>query len=531
MKPFAIVLSLLLGVASSADDRPNILLIVADDLGYADIGAWGSDISTPNIDSIARRGQSFTRFHTAPMCGPTRAMLMSGNNNHVAGVGRQYASGPVQDHLPGYEDRLSDRIVPFPRLLQAAGYRTVMAGKWHLGHHVDHGPVAAGFDRAYSLLHGAANHYDERGYTEKGSVYAENGEFVDYPVGTYSTTLYTDKLISYLEETRESGKPFFAYAAYTSPHWPLQAPAEDIAKYAGRYADGYEALRIDNFERLTRAGVIRGNHALPPRNPGITPWEDLTAEEQKVEAKKMQLYAAMVDNLDQHIGQLFDYLRRTNDIDNTIIIFMGDNGAAAEDFFESDRTPYKAYVQATYNNDYDQMGSPKSFVSYGPQWAEAGSAPFSRHKTHMTSGGVIAPLLVAGPGIAGTGYQRMFVTVMDLAPTLLELAGASYPDTGFEPMRGRSLLPLWSGNAARVHDDDDVFVLSHRNRAMLRQGAWKIANRDVPFSESHFMLFNVEDDPGEGVDLSEKYPEKRDALIELWRAHRRELGIVLPQDL
>jgi arylsulfatase len=513
------------------DTRPNILLIVADDLGYADLGVYGSDIDTPNIDALAARGMLFTQFHTAPMCAPTRAMLLSGNNNHVAGMARQSTRGIRGVPHPGYEASLSDRVAPLPALLRDAGYETYTVGKWHLGLEPDQSPLAAGFTRSWSMLDGAGTHYDSQGYSEDGSTYWSDTDYTEYPEGRYSTDFYTDRLIEFIDAGKAGGKPFFAFAAYTSPHWPLQVPDEYRDRYAGRYDDGYDALRERRFESLKAAGIIPADSALPPRNDAITPWESLTDEEQRRESRKMELYAAMVDNLDDHVGRLIACLQANDLYDDTLIVFMADNGAAAEDFYN--RGSNVEYIRARFDNSLDRMGTRDSFVSYGPQWAEAGSAPFMRRKGYTREGGIVAPMILAGPGVANTGHiERAYLTVMDLAPTFIELAGARYPDDGsVEPMLGESLVSLLRGDSDRVHDDDYVTTLYHGGRAFLRQGSWKIATLEPPFDESAFELFDIVEDPGETNDLAATQPEKYEKLIELWRAERHRLGIVLPQDL
>ena len=224
------------------DPRPNLVLIVADDLGYADLGVFGSDIRTPNIDALATEGMLFTQFHTAPVCAPTRAMLLSGNNNHVAGMGRQGVSGPLQVYLPGYETHLSDRVAPMPRLLQEAGYHTYTAGKWHLGPGIEYGPQAAGFERSFNLTHGAGSHFSSVGFFEGGSVYRADGVEVEYPDGQYTTELFTDRLIEFIDSQRDDGRPFFAFAAYTSPHWPLEVPDDYLDLYRGQYDAGIRRL-------------------------------------------------------------------------------------------------------------------------------------------------------------------------------------------------------------------------------------------------------------------------------------------------
>ena len=515
---------------TARDDRPNILLIVADDLGYTDTGPYGSDIRTPNLDRLAAEGILFTNFHTAPMCAPTRAMLLTGNNNHVAGMGNQLRD-PELARIPGYEGYLSKRVAPFPRLLRAGGYHTYSTGKWHLGDAREQSPVAAGFERSYQLTHGAANHFNSIGFSEGGSLYREDGEEVEYPAGTYTTELFTDRLIGFIESQLDDGRPFFAFAAYTSPHWPLQVPDEWLDRYRGRYDEGYDVLRERNFERLKAKGILPPHAKLPPRNHAITPWDSLGAEQRRIEARKMELYAAMVENLDHHIGRLIDRLKERAVYDNTLIVFMSDNGAGPEDFYHTG--PFVQYVQAHYDNSYENMGKPDSWVSYGPQWAQAGAAPFSRYKTYTREGGIAAQMIIAGPMVAQRGsISRAYATVMDLAPTFLELGDATYPGDGsVRPMEGESMAALLAGAASTVHDADYVTTLLHGGRAFIRRGPWKLVTLDPPFDESAFELFDVEADPGETTNLAEAHPDIYRELIVLWRAERARLGILLPREI
>ena len=523
-------------LAASQSGRPNILLIVADDLGYADLGVYGSEIQTPNIDALAAEGILFTQFHTAPLCEPTRAMLLSGNNNHVAGVAAQSFTG-VAGGIPvtGYENQLSDRIIPFPRLLQDVGYDTYSVGKWHLGLEEHNSPYAAGFSRSFNLLQGAGTHFDDKGFSEGGSLYREGPDLAEYPTGRFSTDFYTDKLIEYIEADRSNGKPFFAFAAYTAPHWPMQVPDEYLDLYAGQYDDGYDALRERRMDSLKEAGIIPLDTELPPRNDTVTPWDELSAEEQRYESRKMELYASMVDNLDDHVGRLIDYLKDNGLYENTLIIFMADNGAAAEDFYnQPERFPdYYRHTRALFDNSYEKMGTHESFVSYGRPWAEAGSAPFYRHKGYTSQGGIVAPMIVSGAGVGPAAViDSSYVTVMDLAPTFIDIAGAEYPSDGsVSPMLGESMTEFLAGKSEQVHDDDYVTVLSHRGQAFLRQGRWKILTTERPFDEANFRLYDIVADPGEIYDLADSEPEKLAELIALWRVERRKLGIILPEDL
>ncbi len=516
---------------SVAQDRPNILLIVADDMGYTDLGVYGGEISTPNIDALAGEGILFTGFHTAPSCAPTRAMLLSGNNNHVAGMGKQYGFFDEHIALPGYEGHLSDRVAPMPRLLRDAGYHTYSAGKWHLGTAPEHSARAAGFERHFNMSHGAAAHYHSLGMSPGGSHYREDGEEAFYPDGEYSTELFTDRLIEYIESNRGDGQPFFAYAAYTSPHWPLQVPDDYLNLYRGDYDEGYDMLRERRFEAAKRAGVIPEWAAPPQRNPAITPWDELSAEQKRRESRKMELYAAMLQNFDFHVGRLLNYLKDSGLYDNTLIVFMSDNGAAGNDFYHVG--PYVDYIREHYDNSYENMGKPTSFVSYGPQWAEAGSAPFHRYKNFTREGGMAASMIVAGRAVDRAGViNDSYVTVMDLAPTFLEVADAEYPDDpGLYPMIGESMVNVLAGNSHAVHDEDYTTILYLEGHAYLRQGDWKLVNLDPPFSEADFELFNITDDPGETTNLRGREPERYAAMLALWDTKRNELGILLPGDI
>ncbi len=519
---------------ATASDRPNILLIVADDLGYADLGVYGSEIETPNIDQLATNGVLFTQFHTAPMCAPTRAMLLTGNNNAVAGVASQHRFGLGGAPVPGYEASLSDRVAPLQRVLRDSGYNTYMIGKWHLGAADHQSPFASGFKRTFTLMQGGGTHFDNVGFESEFSHFRENGVTTRYPDGEYSTDFYTNKIIEFIEADKETGQPFFVYAAYTTPHWPLQVPDEYLDLYRGRYDDGYDVLRERRFESLKEAGIIPLDSSLPPRNDVITPWVDLSPDQQKVESRMMEIYASMIDNFDDHVGRLIDYLEDNNLYDNTLIVFMGDNGAAAEDFYNGyPYDGYTAHIRANFDNSLENIGTARSFAAYGAQWAEAGSAPFRWRKSFMLEGGIVAPMIVSGTGVGRSGdIDPAYVTVMDIAPTLIEAAGAEYPDDGsVRPMVGESMGPFLAGTASQVHDDGYVTVLLHRGQAMVRKGHWKIVTTFAPFDESRFELYDLASDPGETVNLRNEEPEIFAELLGLWRVKRREYGYVLPQDL
>ncbi|MFH4967274.1 arylsulfatase [Gaetbulibacter sp. M240] len=509
--------------------RPNILLIVADDLGYADLGCFGGLVETPNIDQLASRGIRFSRFHTSPLCAPTRSMLLSGNDNHIAGMGLMgYRSNTV-----GYEGRLTNRIATVPEVLKLAGYHTYMAGKWHLGTDSISNPAKKGFERSFVNLLGAGNHYDDQGLFSDfpKTPYTEDGKPAHWNNGDYSTDFFTDKLIEYIDSNQNDNKPFFAFAAYTSPHWPLQVDEKYWKKYEGKFDAGYEALKKANLETLKKAGIVPEDAVLPPNSSRVKPWDSLSEDQKMMERRKMELYAGMVDNLDFNIGRLVEHLKSIGAFENTLIVVLSDNGAAAEDFYYHDY--FSPFLKEHFNDDYAHMGEPNSFISYGPQWAEAGSAPFKYFKGVTTEGGINTPMIMAGPGVAlQNKIEDCLVTVMDLAPTFYDLAKTSYPDSingkGIYPLKGISLVPLVSGSSKDVHGPDYVFGLEHSNMSMIRKGSWKITNLSRPFVEDSFKLYNLKQDLAEIHDQKKLHPEKYKELIEEWKTFKKDMLIQIP---
>jgi arylsulfatase len=533
----AFLLLLFAGINNSAtaqtekNSRPNILLIVADDLGYSDLGCYGGDIKTPNIDLLAKRGLQFTNYHTAPLCAPTRAMILSGNDNHVAGMGSMFpVKGTPREGKVGYEQHLTDRIVTVAQLLKDGGYQTFMAGKWHLGQEDAYIPFAKGFEKSFALLNGGANHFNNNQIlVNEPPQYRLDNQVVLFPEGRFSTDVYTEKMIEFIKNGQKD-KPFFAYLTYTAPHWPLQVPADYIDKYKGKYDMGYDSLRVIRFNHQKAMGIIPSNATLPPRTDWIKLWTQLSTEEKKIESRKMELYAAMVDNLDVHIGQLIKYLEESNQLDNTIIVFMSDNGAAAEDFFNMP-AGFGPFLREHYNNSFENMGKASSFVSYGPQWAQAGAAPFKLFKGYSTEGGIVTPLIISGKYVERKpGLQNGFLNVMDLAPTFLELAGIKYPELynnkKMTPMLGESFLSFIRGKTNTIHNSNYVYGLEHDGQCLLIKGNWKITNISKPFDETAFALYNLAEDHGETKDLSRSNPEKFMEMMKEWEIFKKKTGVI-----
>ncbi len=515
------------------EKRPNIVLILADDLGYSDLGCFGSEIATPNIDALAKHGQIFTGFYTAATCSPSRAMLLTGTDNHVAGLGdmaERIPAIPEEVGQPGYEGYLNDKVVSVAQLMKDAGYHTYISGKWHLGMTTEQSPTMKGFERSFSLLDACANHFIP---DTRASTFWEDGHFTKYPDQQYSTDLYTDKMISFIRQERKDKKPFFLYAAYTAPHWPLQAPLKYIEKYHGAYDIGYDSLRFFRFHSLQEKGIVARNVTLPelPVVKGslyyisdrpLLPWNALSKNEQRIEARKMEIYAGMIDNLDYNIGRLVQYLKEIGEYDNTFFVFLSDNGP---DVFEGNETPDKY-------NPYPYMGTANSFIAYGPQWAHASSAVNSFYKGYSAEGGIHTPMIVKMPfQKQGKGIVTAFTTIMDLAPTFLDLAGATYPSIykgrQLTSYKGVSLLPFLKKKKNYVHSEDYVMGWELFGRCAVRKGKWKISKIEPPFGKGIFELFDMEEDPTESHDLSARYPDKYSEMLGHWNTYVKDNGVIL----
>jgi len=451
--------------------KPNVLVIVVDDMGYTDLGAFGSEISTPNLDRLAAAGTILTNYYSAPLCAPTRAMLLSGTDPHRAGEG---SMGTVVEDAPGYEDYLNDRVFSLPARLQTAGYHTYMAGKWHLGLKDDQSPAVKGFERSFVLLQGGADHFIKPpGTGGMDTVYRDDGKVVQPPEDFYSTTYYTDKMLGYLKQNAGDGRPFFAYLAYTAPHWPIQAPDADIARQRGRYDEGYEVLRQKRFKAWSAKGFgSRNDTTLPNLPPAFRPWSALTAEEQAKSSRTMEVYAAMVERMDMEAGRVLKYLEDSGQMRNTIVIFQSDNGAEGAQMGGAD---------AGRDNSLENIGRPRSWVTLGPGWATATEAPYYLLKYSTAEGGVHVPAFVSGSalGIPKGRREDSVIMTYDLAPTILELAGVSTAPPQDKPdaltITGRSFASVLRGqkNATR-RGANDIVGWEHTGQAAIRKGDWKL---------------------------------------------------------
>jgi len=528
----ALGLTSIVGTTAGATSRPNILLLVVDDMGYSDIGPFGSEIKTPSIDGLASKGVRLTNFYVGPSCSLTRSMLFSGNDNHVAGLGTMtevLASNQVGQS--GYEGFLNDRVVSMASLLKAAGYHTYMAGKWHLGDDPDQDPSRRGFERVYTMLEGGASHFDDEWmmYANYTPTYREDGVRTHVPRGFYSTEFYADQIVKYMDE-QEGDKPFFAYLSLTAPHDPLHVPDEWLDLYKGQYSEGYNALRTKRLARMKELGIFPEETVAGPWLKLVPQWEELTAAQKVEEIRRMEIYAAMIENIDHHIGRVLQYLESSGKAENTLIVFFSDNGANG---FEMDSYPQTdaAWMEHNSDNRFSNWGKRGSRIAQGPGWAQASSTPFHLYKNLLAEGGIRSPLIISGPGVAYQGEVVDSVAhVMDMAPTFLELAGTKYPATyngrPVEQPRGKSMVPLLSKKSSVTYGPDDVIGWEYNNSKAIRIGDHKATWTVEPFGQGEWQVFDLSIDPGEGNDLSAQNPKLKQRLIDAWDEYASSVGVI-----
>ncbi|KAM6521547.1 hypothetical protein FSOLCH5_006301 [Fusarium solani] len=538
--------------------RPNFLVIVADDLGYSDIGCFGSEIATPALDRLSQTGVRLTNFHTASACSPTRSMLFSGTDNHIAGLGQmtEHMARNLDSYKgkEGYEGYLNFKVAALSEILQDAGYHTIMSGKWHLGTSKETAPCSRGFDKSYVFLSGCCNHFNyepqlddpSHGFftpMNAGKFWMQDDKFLDrknpehIPSDFYSTTSFSDKLIDYLKQRDDTEQPFFAYLPFTAPHWPLQAPREVIDKYKGRYDDGPAALRTRRLAKLVELGLIP--EGVEPAPMTLEAWDKMPPSEQAESARKMEVYAAMVDLIDSNIGRVVDYLESVNELDNTFILFMSDNGAEgamleAIPMMGSVGTVPKI-INKYYNNSLENMGMGDSYIWYGPEWACASMAPSRGFKTWITEGGIRCPCLIRYPPLAKTGsHTDAFCTVMDVLPTVLDLAGVPSPGKQFRgrevvPVRGSSWVSHLENQTPSFHDEEnEITGWELFGLRAIREGYWKALYMNAPRGKDRWELYDMKNDPGELNDLAEAQPEILERLIKHWEIYYAETGMFDP---
>ncbi|HKX78432.1 MAG TPA: arylsulfatase [Novosphingobium sp.] len=519
---------------ASGPNRPNFLIIVTDDLGFSDIGAFGGEIDTPNLDALALSGLRLTGFHTAPACSPTRAMLLTGSDSHRVGLGAMAeVTQANQRGRPGFEGYLRGDTATLAERLSQSGYRTLYSGKWHLGVQPTQDPHARGFQHSFALLQGGHNHFGLEGQRkDRGTSYTENGVPVaKLPADFYSSDYFGAKLVEQIKSTKggpDGKKPFFAYLAFTAPHFPLQAPPQTVAKYKGRYDAGFEILREQRLRRQRELGLI--DASVQPHSPVDSPgWNDLTPEQRRREAREMEIYAAMVDHVDQAVGRVVSALKETGEFDNTVILFLADNGAEGMELDQA-KVAGLNQVAAAAAQDFESLGTARSYISYGRGWAQAATAPSYRFKTYATEGGTRAVAFISGPAVRQPGaIGKAYTHVTDVTPTFLDLAGVPVEPGRFagkpvQPIDGLSWTSLLD-RGEKVYPADKAIGNELFGSRSLRQGDWKL----VDIGDRKWRLFNVAADPGETRDLAASEPEIMAELLREWDDYAKRVGVILPE--
>jgi arylsulfatase len=535
---FAVLFLLLSGTALADTKKPNILLIMVDDMGWSDLGSFGSEIETPHLDALAQRGVKFTNFHTSVSCSPTRSMLLSGTDNHLAGLGNMGEMlAPNQVGKPGYEGHLNNRVVSLAEVLRAGGYHTYMAGKWHLGHDPQSYPHARGFDQSLSMLFGGASYWSDMfgmlAVHEEVAEYVHNDQLLkELPGDFYATRNYTDFLMDSIRANRDDGKPFFAYLAFTAPHDPIHVPEPWLSQYRGTYDSGYEALKAERTAGARKMGVVPSDAPVPSRHPILPAWDTLTGKEKALQARGMEAYAGLVTNMDYHVGRMMNFLQDIGEYDNTIVLFLSDNGPNP---WSSEDYPGNAGSKwfAQFDNRIENIGHPMSHYAYGMGWGSASAGPLDLFKMTVGEGGIRSPLLVAGPGVKSGVQTDTFGYVWDIMPTILDITDIQHPKkfggNKVERMRGRSLSGVLNGTSRQVYSDQDYVGGEMQNGKWMRQGDYKAVSVAPPYGAGTWHLYNLAEDPGETNDLTKSHPAILQRLQHAWEDYADEVGVILTE--
>tara|TARA_R110000772_G_scaffold129051_3_gene236947 strand:- start:2627 stop:4375 length:1749 start_codon:yes stop_codon:yes gene_type:complete len=524
-------------LTGARDPRPNIVFILADDLGFTDIAPFGSEVQTPTLSAFAETGVRFTNYHTAANCAPARAMLLTGVNNHLAGVPNiPEMLAPEQRRHAHYQGVLGDNVVTVATLLEDAGYHTYMAGKWHLGASPDKRPSRRGFSRTVALMDSGADNWEQRPYLplyDRANWFAD-GEPTTLPEDFYSSRFLIDKTIEFIDSNLQDGKPFFAYVPFMAVHMPVQAPQTFTDRYQGVYDGGWDELRRARLQRAIALGIVPPQTALQwMKSRGD--WDALTADRRRYEAKRMAVYAGMIEAMDFHIGRLVDYLRAHGEYANTVFIFTSDNGSEGSGPANQEALSSRfGAAMMGYHVDYERLGLRGSYNTISPGFASAAASPLAFYKFYTGEGGMRVPLIIAGdPLPRHNTLTPAFAWATDITPTILSLTGTPLPGARYagkpvQPITGRDLTPLLTGDRERVYAEQDAVGYELTGHAALFQGDYKLVLNRPPLGDGQWRLYNIVSDPGEVVDLAAQQPDRFQAMQLSYQRFQAENG-VLPQ--
>lgn len=505
--------------APGSGKRPNILMIVSDDIGYSDLGCFGGEIPTPNLDRLAQGGRRFTQLLTNPMCCPSRAALLTGLYPTQAGVG-YYTN---DEGTPGYQGHLNANCATLAEVLGAAGYATAISGKWHVSNWRTPSaePPQRGFDQSFCEIGGNGFFTTERFLNGRKIGVSPNPDF-------YMTDAITSFAKRQIQTMAHGGKPFFLYTAYTSPHFPLQAPADDIAKFHGKYEGGWDVLRQSRYQQMRSTGIIDPAWALSPLSPGVNAWDASVAH--NWQASRMEVYAAMVSVMDQGVGVLLDTLEQEGVLDDTLVLFFGDNGASAEEIPLNSRhglPTRNGKPMRSGNSPTIFPGASDTFCSYGRPWGSASATPFRRYKLWVEEGGICTPFIASWPGVLpGGGIDHRTLHLMDFMPTVVDIAGARYPSTRqgqpVHPMQGQSFADVLQGDVSAPASTDRWLFWEFQGHRAARHGNWKIVDDE---STGPWELYDMASDRTELHDLASAHPDVVQQMSAAWSAWKARVGV------
>ena len=536
---FSLISTLLLGLAAlthaSEDDlRPNVVVILVDDAGLTDFAPFGGEARMPNIQTLADRGSKFSNYHTSPLCAPSRAMLLTGIDNHRTGIATiPEVLSENQVDQPGYSMFFEPGVRTLADRLKAAGYGTYMTGKWHLGGREQDLPNGHGFDRSFALDASGADNWEQKpymGYYDFAPWY-EDGKPADLPEDFYSSKFIVDRMISYLDSDQQSEQrqPFFSYLAFQAIHIPVQAPREITDRYNGVYDQGWHKLRESRQQRAIELGLIPADAPLAEIPANSQDWESLSAEDKALYARAMQVQAAMLESMDTHIGRFLEYLKVRGELDNTLFIVTSDNGP--EPSYPLAVSGMQQWMRLNgYNHSIDNLGEKGSMVAIGPEWANASASPLNMFKFYAAEGGIRVPLIIAGPAIAQQTWQPAMTMVTDITPTVLDYLEISDQQANAVAITGRSMMPLLEGSASAIYGDDEAIGMEVSGNSALIKGDYKLTRNTPPHGDNIWRLYNLAVDPGESHDLRAQQPQRYNQMMADYSLYETEFGVIPPAE-
>lgn len=528
-----VILVTLAVLSVEASNRPNIVFLLADDLGYTDIAPYGSEVKTPALSKLAEAGIRFTNYHTAANCAPSRAMLLTGVSNHLAGVPNiPEMLAPEQMVHENYQGVLGDNVVTIATLLEGSGYHTYMAGKWHLGAEPGKLPGQRGFERTVALMDSGADNWEQRPYLpiyDEANWFADGKRF-ELPDDFYSSRFLIDKTIEFIDNNLDDGKPFFAYVPFQAVHIPVQAPQEYIDRYMGVYDEGWDQLRQTRHDRAVELGILPEAVAMN-RMSTTADWETLSPDRKRYEAKRMAVYAGMIEAMDANIARLVAYLESRGQIDNTIFVFTSDNGAEGSGAQDPTAFPGNILLSSAYDTDYETLGLKGSFNSISPGFTSAAVSPLSYYKFYVGEGGLRVPLIISGGPVSDPPTQTAaFAWATDIAATILGFARVDTPNGRYAgkpvlPITGKDLSPILRGEVEGVYEETDTVGYELTGHSALFRGDYKLVRNLQPLGDGDWRLYNIVRDPGEVEDLKAEMPDRLQTMLADYALFEEENGV------